>query len=379
MPADEPARSQRKGEARRQQRRSDHQVRGRRQHGAAAPNGDAAERDLQNEQGEGQEGGPLEAAVAPVGAARDRRHRHHREHHHHEQHAADHGREEPTERQRPVRHGEPRSRAGDEASHEKEKESCRGSQHGQGVNAAHRVHGPSSIAVCRHDTEILLCPRRVQYRNGRALSAFSDPSGPFPHPRLWSYRSVPHPMPARTKTYGTATTSPSTTGHARPHYPLTDVRARANVAALCGLISSRTTSGWTFLTRSSIAATIASTSAAESVSTKSTLIAATICWGPRCTMNRPYDRSAPGWARAIAQIDETTSSAAGSPMRSPLASRARNIATTPSRTPMPMEAAPSSTGRSNVSLAAIPPRAIIKPISAAVSSKSTMNMVGSLL
>src|SRR6266404_4600616 len=69
MPADEPARSQRKGEARRQQRRSDHQVRGRRQHGAAAPNGDAAERDLQNEQGEGQEGGTLEVAVAPVGAA----------------------------------------------------------------------------------------------------------------------------------------------------------------------------------------------------------------------------------------------------------------------------------------------------------------------
>src|SRR5207249_4149831 len=50
-----------------------------------------------------------------------------------------------------------------------------------------------------------------------------------------------------------------------------------------------------------------------------------------------------------------------------------------SRTPMPMDAAPSSTERSNASLVAIPARAIIKPISAAVSSKSTMNMVGSLL
>ena len=46
---------------------------------------------------------------------------------------------------------------------------------------------------------------------------------------------------------------------------------------------------------------------------------------------------------------------------------------------MPMDAAPSSIGRSNVSLATIPARAIITPISAAVSSKSTMNIVGSLL
>src|SRR5712691_8490267 len=99
----------------------------------------------------------------------------------------------------------------------------------------------------------------------------------------------------------------------------------------------------------------------------------------RCTVNKPFDRSTPGWPRAIAQIDETTSNAAGSPMRSPLASRARNMATTPSRTPMPMDAAPSSTGRCNVSLIAIPARAITTPISAAVSSKSTMNIVGSLL
>src|SRR5438094_4178912 len=73
---------------------------------------------------------------------------------------------------------------------------------------------------------------------------------------------------------------------ARPDYPLTDGRTRANVSALCGLISNRTISGWTFLTCSSIAATIASTSAADSVSTKSTLIAATICSGPRCTVNK---------------------------------------------------------------------------------------------
>src|SRR5438552_19012026 len=101
--------------------------------------------------------------------------------------------------------------------------------------------------------------------------------------------------------------------------------------------------------------------------------------GPRCTVNRPFDRSTPGQARAIAQIDETTSEAAGSPMRSPLASRARNMATTPRSNPIPMDAAPSSTGRSNVSLAAMPTTAMITPISAAVSSKSTMNIVGSLL
>ena len=46
---------------------------------------------------------------------------------------------------------------------------------------------------------------------------------------------------------------------------------------------------------------------------------------------------------------------------------------------MPIDAAPSSTGRCNASLAAIPARAITTPISAAVSSKSTRNIAGSLL
>src|SRR6266404_5810963 len=67
------------------------------------------------------------------------------------------------------------------------------------------------------------------------------------------------------------------------------------------------------------------------------------------------------------------------PLDARMAARARNMATTPSRIPMPMDAAPSSTGRPKVSLAAIPARAIITPISAAVSSNRTMNIVGSLL
>src|SRR6266849_868337 len=75
---------------------------------------------------------------------------------------------------------------------------------------------------------------------------------------------------------------------------------------------------------------------------------------------RPLD---PGCARSIAQIDETTSESAGSPMRSPLLSRARDMATTPSRSPMAMDATPSSTGRRNAWRAAIPARAIMMPIS----------------
>jgi len=68
-------------------------------------------------------------------------------------------------------------------------------------------------------------------------------------------------------------------------------------------MSSNTISGWMSLTRSSIARTIASTSAAERVSMKSAVIAATTWSGPRWTVNRPLDRSTPRWAPAIAQID----------------------------------------------------------------------------
>src|ERR1043166_516185 len=147
----------------------------------------------------------------------------------------------------------------------------------------------------------------------------------------------------------------------------------------CGLTKTETTSGWSLQMRVSIAATACSISGVVSGSLNSRLSAATTWSGARWTVTRSLTRSTPGCSAAILRIERVVLPRAPSPISSSLLSRARNVAVTASRRPIPIEATPSSTGIASRSAAKVPMNAMTMPISAAESSNSTRKEGGSLL
>src|SRR6185312_6458181 len=154
--------------------------------------------------------------------------------------------------------------------------------------------------------------------------------------------------------------------------------ARAYARGVCGLMNTAMISGCDSRSRCSMSTTCVSMSVAVSSSANSRLSATMIWLGESCTVTMPLTRAPGVTASAMRRVDATSVRDAGSPMRRLLLSRASSSDTTPSTTPIRIDAMPSASGQPNCAATKMPAAAITMPTSAALSSNSTMKVAGSL-